>query len=119
MILIMYTSNELFFPFSIVPSLKAVYGNEWYTLVKQIEQLPENHPEALAFILMMSKINGCVTCETDSFRAMKGCLACSLQTLRRMKDDPEKVMMLLDESRVEVKAFLTNNPEFIPPLDEV
>ncbi|MFZ4827619.1 MAG: hypothetical protein ACOYLB_09685 [Phototrophicaceae bacterium] len=108
----MYTSNELFFPFSIIPNLKNAYTDEWQTLIKKLEQLPEDHPDVLAFILMMSKINGCVSCETDSFRAMKGCLACSMQTLRRMKDEPEQVMLLFEESRVEISTFLAQNPRF-------
>jgi hypothetical protein len=111
----MFNSNELFFPFSIISHLKTAYDDEWYRLVKTLEQLPESHPDVLAFILMMSKINGCVTCDTDRFRALKGCLACSFQTLRRMKDGREKIMLLLEESRTEIATFMEQNPRFTPP----
>jgi hypothetical protein len=50
-----------------------------------VNSLPEEHAESLAFSLMMIRLDGCIDCETDSFRAMRGCELCAMQTLRRFK----------------------------------
>jgi hypothetical protein len=81
----MYTKNELMFPHHAISSLRRLRGASWKTLVERVITLPECHEETLAFMLMMVRLNGCMACETDSYRAMRGCAACSLQTLRRFK----------------------------------
>jgi hypothetical protein len=90
----MYVTNEILFPSSIIPDLGESRGPEWLSLVERVQALPENHEEKLAFMLMMVRLNGCLECETDSYRAMKGCLACSLQTLRRSKASDDDLLKL-------------------------
>src|SRR5215203_2358551 len=84
---IMYADNELLFPYHAIPSLKKLRGPRWQALVERVMCLPETHEETLALMLMMVRLNGCVSCETDSYRAMKGCSACAIQTLRRFKGE--------------------------------
>jgi len=81
----MYANNELMFPPRVIPTLRDARGPEWRSLVEQVSRLPEEHPESLAFSLMMIRLDGCLECETDSFRAMRGCSLCAMQTLRRFK----------------------------------
>ena len=81
----MYTDNALLFPHRAIASLRKARGPEWQKLVDRILKLPETHEETLAFMLMMIRLNGCLGCETDSYRAMRGCSACAQQTLRRFK----------------------------------
>jgi hypothetical protein len=66
----MYTINELLFPHSAIKSLKGLREEEWQTLVERILSLPETHEETLGFMLMMIRLDGCMACETDSYRAM-------------------------------------------------
>ena len=81
----MYTDNALLFPRHAIPALKSLRGPEWQALVERVLALPETHEETLAFMLMMIRLNGCLDCETDSYRAMRGCAPCAQQTLRRYK----------------------------------
>jgi hypothetical protein len=107
----MYTTNELMFPHHIIPSLKKVRGPRWQALVERVMILPEYHEETLAFMLMMVKLNGCVGCETDSYRAMKGCIACVYQTLRRYKGDDEELISTFHQALLDVRRFAETHPK--------
>jgi hypothetical protein len=101
----MYTNNELLFPHQVIPSLRNIRGPKWRDLVGRIVKLPETHEETLAFMLMMIRLNGCMACETDSFRAMRGCAACAAQTLRRYKGQDEELLDLYGQALEDVRAF--------------
>jgi len=106
----MYTNNELLFPHHVIPSLRKLRGPKWRALVEQILKLPESHQETLAFMLMMIRLNGCMACETDSYRAMRGCAACALQTLRRYKGGDEELLDLYTQALSDIRDFATRNP---------
>jgi len=107
----MYTNNELMFPYHVIPSLKKLRGPEWQILVERITTLSEFHEETLAFMLMMVRLNGCVGCETDSYRAMKGCAACAQQTLRRYKGEDDELMASFQQALAEVRKFAETHPK--------
>lgn len=102
----MYADNELLFPTHVIPALRQARGDLWRALVEQITPLPEDHPQRLAFSLMMIRLDGCLTCETDSYRAMRGCKACARQMLRRFKGSDEELLHVFAESLEDVEAFL-------------
>ncbi|MBZ0281815.1 MAG: hypothetical protein K8L97_13835 [Anaerolineae bacterium] len=101
----MYTNNELLFPHHVIPALRKLRGTQWRGLVERVMALPETHEETLAFMLMMIRLNGCMACETDSYRAMKGCAACAIQTLRRHKGEDDELIELYDQALEDVRAF--------------
>ena len=70
----MYAQNELLYPHRITPELRSLRKQEWQALIDRVSSLPESHEEVLAFSMMMVRLNGCLACETDSYRAMRGCL---------------------------------------------
>ena len=76
-----------------------------------VTTLEEAHPESLAFTLTIIKLDGCLDCETDSFRAMRGCVLCALQTLRRYRKDERELLKLYKESLKEVQAYLRPRTE--------
>jgi hypothetical protein len=92
----MYTDNDLLFPPSTIPHIRNSRGPEWQKLVDRVSELPEDHAESLAFCLAMIRFNGCMACETDSYRAMRGCTACALQTLRRHKGPDSDILDLYE-----------------------
>ena len=102
----MYAGNELLFPPYAIPHLRDIRGPKWRALVERVLSLKEDHPEALAFSLMMMKLDGCRTCETDSFKAMRGCVACAQQTIHRFKGSDAELLKLYGEALAEVKAYL-------------
>lgn len=106
----MYTDNEIYFPHHIIPSLKTLRGETWQQLIERVACRPECHEDTLAFMVMISKLNGCVSCETDSYRAMRGCTACTVQTLRRFKGPDEELVALFEEALKEIRGFARQHP---------
>jgi len=101
----MYTDNELLFPHRVIPSLRSIRGPQWRALVERICTLPEHHEETLAFMLMMIRLDGCLSCETDSYRAMRGCATCAQQTLRRFKGSDEDLLQAYQEALKDIREF--------------
>jgi len=106
----MYTSNDLLFPYHAIPSLRRLRGSKWQQLVERVLTLPENHEETIALMMTMIRLNGCMSCETDSYRAMRGCAACALQTLRRYKGSDEEILDLFHDALRDVQIFADDNP---------
>jgi hypothetical protein len=89
-------------------------------LVERVAAHSEFHEETLAFMLMMVRLNGCVPCETDSYRAMRGCPACAHQTLRRYKGDDMELLNLFEQALGEVRRFAEAHPKAgIQKLDDL
>jgi hypothetical protein len=102
----MYAENEILFPPYAIPQLKDTRGDVWRALVERVTRLPEDDPESLAFSLMMIRLDGCLSCETDSYRAMRGCVACAQQTLRRFKSPDEDLVERFNKALNDVHVFL-------------
>jgi hypothetical protein len=105
----MYTKNELMFPPSVIPQLRDQRGPEWQKLVNRVLDLEEDHPEVLAFVLMMIRLDGCMECETDSYRAMRGCGNCASQTLRRLKVPDRELLKQYKTALKDVEAFFVQS----------
>jgi hypothetical protein len=110
----MYAENELLFPPYAIPQLRNERGPEWKGLVDHVAQLPEDHPESLAFSLMMMRLDGCMACETDSYRAMKGCRSCASQVLRRHKGADADLLQRYERALKDIRAYLAANPAVLP-----
>ncbi len=104
----MYTKNELMFPHYAIAHLRDSRGEAWGQLVERVANLPETHEEVLAFMLMMIRLNGCLPCETDSYRAMRGCTMCSLQSLRRYKGPDEELLSMYDRALADVRKHMNH-----------
>jgi len=100
----MYAENELLFPSHVIPKLRESRGEDWAKLVDHVSRVPEHHPESLAFSLMMIRMDGCMACETDSYRAMKGCL------VRRYKGSDQELLQRYQEASVEIEEHLESLP---------
>src|SRR5216683_1622019 len=101
----MYTKNELMFPHYAIPALRAMRGPEWQNLIDRVLSVPETDEQSLAFMLMMVRLNGCMACETDSYRAMRGCCACAIQTLRRYKGSDRELLRTYQQALDDVRKF--------------
>jgi hypothetical protein len=106
----MYMRTEIMFPPNVIPLLRNACGPEWRRLVDKVAALDEAHPESLAFSLMMIRLDGCLECETDSFRAMRGCAACALQTVRRYRGKERELLKLYQTALTDVQAYLASAP---------
>ena len=107
----MHAGSELLFPSYAIAPLRGLRGPEWNALVKRVAGLPETHPDSLAFSLMMMRLDGCLTCETDSYKAMRGCAQCAIQTIRRFKEGDEDLLQYYQEAQADVNAYLKDNAQ--------
>ena len=102
----MYTNNELLFPNYVIPVLRDQRGEKWRNLVDSVADLEDNDPKKLAFVLTMIRLNGCLDCETDSYRAMRGCAMCATQTLRRFKGSDDELLEKFAVALSDVEEWL-------------
>ena len=109
----MYTDNEILFPHYAIASLQRLRGKAWAQLIADLSQKDETSLEVLAFMSMMIGLNGCVPCETDSYRAMRGCSACAQQTLRRYKGTDEDLIAKYNKSLNEIRQYTQKHPELL------
>jgi len=112
----MYQANEILFPNYVIPLLRDMRGPEWRTLVDRVMTLPTDHPETLAFVLMMVRMNQCMECETDSYRAMRGCAMCATQTLRRYHGADRELLKAYGKAMTDVQAFLVTQEQQRPAV---
>jgi hypothetical protein len=114
----MYTDNEILFPHYAITSLQRLRGKEWAQLIEDLSQKDETSPEVLAFMSMMIGLNGCVPCETDSYRAMRGCSACAQQTMRRFKGTDEELIAKYHKALEEMRQYTSEHPDLLIQLPD-
>ncbi len=103
-----YRKYELLFTPHLIPKLRNLREEEWARLIDRLSSLPETHPDALAFSLMMVELGGCLGCEMDSYRAQRGCALCSRHTIRSFKESDQQLIELYEEAR---QAIIQQLPE--------
>jgi len=101
-----HEDTDVIFPPRVIPVLGDLREKDWRKLVNRVTALPLTHPERLGFVLMMTKICGCSTCQADSFRAMRGCTYCATQAVKRHRGEDADLIESFNEARVEVQMFL-------------
>ena len=103
----MYQNDaEVLFPPRVLRSLRHLRGVAWQQLVEHVMQQPESAPAMLAFSLLMIRLDGCLTCQADSFRAMRGCTACAQQAISRFKGSDEDLVQLWETAYSDIIRWL-------------
>ncbi len=101
----MYTNNEILFPHDAIPALRQARGEKWMQLIDSLSQKKETSVEVLALMWVMIELDGCLSCETDSYRAMRGCTTCAQQTLRRFTGSDEELLQKYESALVEFREY--------------
>jgi hypothetical protein len=96
----------MLFPMRVAPQLRDLRGPVWRRLVDRALKAPEASVEELAFCLMMVRLASCLTCHTDSFRAMRGCTNCATQVIRRFRGDDAELVECYERARADVLTHL-------------
>jgi len=108
----MYNADtELLFPSRVISSLRSLRGEAWRDLVDRVNELPQDSLDHLAFVYMMVRLGGCISCNADSFRAMRGCTQCARQTIRRFRGTDQELIAQYQQARQEVEAQLQKASE--------
>lgn len=97
---------EILFPHKTVASLTNVRNGKWRDLTKRVSSLPEDHPDSLAFSLMMIRQCSCLDCNPDRYKALMGCAACAKRTLASYKGQDEGLIKAFQKAHAEVDGYL-------------
>jgi hypothetical protein len=97
--------TEVLFPSKAIGSLLKLRSKTWQDLANQVDAQPVQSSEQTAFVLMMVKIDGCVTCNVDSFRAMRGCPACAQLNIKRYKGTDEDLLHLYQQALKDANVY--------------
>lgn len=104
----MYNEDtELLFPLRVIPSLIGLRGKDWDQLLADVIKVDDPIKQK-AFVLLMVRLGGCLTCNADSFRAMRGCTQCAQRTVKRIRDDDAALIRQFQSNCDEVQEFLLN-----------
>ena len=98
--------TELLFPARVIPGLVRLRSEAWDALISQICATEKESPEHMAFVLMMVRLSGCISCNADSYRAMRGCTQCARQTVKRYRGGDQDLETLYQQAVKEVTGFL-------------
>jgi hypothetical protein len=94
-----YGKYELLFTPRLIPRLRNLRGEEWARLIDSLALLPETHPDALAFCMMMIELVSCLSCEMDSYRAQRGCAVCAQQMVISFKGNDKQLIKRYELAR--------------------
>jgi hypothetical protein len=101
-----HEDTEMLFPMRVASTLGELRGVGWKRLVERVLTLEEDNPDALAFGLMMVRLSGCLSCQADSFRALRGCTACGRQAIMRYRGTDQELLRTYEKARKEVQVYL-------------
>ncbi|MFZ5917448.1 MAG: hypothetical protein ACOYZ7_10970 [Chloroflexota bacterium] len=102
----MYPRSEILFPHRCVSSLRQLRGPKWQVLIDRVSVLPERHVDALAFSLMMIKLNKCLNCDLGSYKASLGCCACARRAINSFKGTDNQLVKKFEAARRELLEYL-------------
>lgn len=110
---------EVLFPARVTPLLRDLRGSEWRRLIDEVGSHPNGGLAQLAFGLLMIRLNGCLTCHSDSYRAMQGCTLCSQQAVLRYKGMDEDLVAAFEQAKRDIRHWQvtgeTPSRERLPP----
>jgi hypothetical protein len=99
----MYQNDaEMLFPSRVISLLRNLRGQEWQQLVDHVLCQVAGSIEEQAFGLMMIRLDGCLTCHADSYRAMRGCTLCAQQTITRFKGNDRELIEAYEQAHKDV-----------------
>ena len=97
--------TDFIFPSRVIPALRDLIGPDWRKLADEAAAAPLTDPKHLSFVLLMVGLNGCESCNADSYKAMRGCTACSVQTIERFPGDERDLKKKLSEALGEIESY--------------
>ena len=96
---------EILFPARVIPQLRNLRSQEWQRLIDYVLSQPPDSLEYQAFTLMMIRLDGCLTCHSDSYRAMRGCTLCAQQTIARYKGSDQELIALFNRAKDDMQRW--------------
>ena len=98
--------TDLLFPPRVSPPLRTLRGPAWKELIDRVMLQESTGLDRLAFVLLMIRLGGCISCHADSFRALRGCTQCARQSVRRNRGGDHELVEQYKGLLREVEATL-------------
>jgi hypothetical protein len=99
-------SVDLLFPSRAIEGLQDLRSAGWVSLVSSVIGLEAVNPARIAFVLLMVRLGGCTSCQSDSYRAMRGCLQCASTTVKRYKGSDQSLIDLYNDAKQDVVKYI-------------
>ena len=99
-------STELLFPFRYASALRDLRNQEWQEVIDRTISAEASLEEQMAFVLLLVRNAGCISCNSDSFRSMRGCVQCAGQVIRRYRGSDIELIQQLKQCETEVEKYL-------------
>jgi hypothetical protein len=93
---------DILFPTRAIPALRNLRGPAWQELIDHVCSRGPSSVEQQAFMLMMIRMDGCLTCSADSYRAMQGCTVCAQQAISRFKGTDQELIDAFMQAKTDV-----------------
>ncbi len=106
--------TEVIFPMRVIAELKVLRGNTWKSLIDNLSDPATPEFDRLGFVLFMVRTAGCITCNSDAFRAMKGCTQCAQQSIRRYRGGDDELIHQFEKAKQEVVNYLIKKEINLP-----
>jgi hypothetical protein len=100
------SSVDILFPPRVIPALRNLRGSVWQELITRLANQEALDKERLAFVVMMVHLGGCMTCQADSFKAMRGCTQCSILTIRRFRGSDQELLSKYISAVAEINRYI-------------
>ncbi len=101
-----HSDTEILFPMRVAPVLESLRGDVWRRVVDRASRAVEGSVDQLAFSLLMIRLDGCLTCHTDCYRAMRGCSLCATLAVRRFRGTDDELAAMYEAARIEIGDYL-------------
>jgi hypothetical protein len=98
--------TELIFPLRVLPELKNFRSEIWGSLIEKTINKSYDLSGQIAMILLMTRVAGCITCNADSYRAIRGCTLCAQQSLKRFKGSDKELENYYEKYQEKANKFL-------------
>jgi hypothetical protein len=95
-----------FFPTIALPKLSRMRGRKWTRLVERVADLPETHPEVMAYTLLMRRLGEQVNIAQAGLCVMPSCVECALEILELHDGSERDLMEQYHHALDEVQSFV-------------
>jgi hypothetical protein len=75
-------------------------------MVEMVLTKEPDHPECLAFVLLMVRLVGCTSCHSNSYRALRGCSYCTRHAVHRFRGSDDDLLTMFSDYLGEIEEYL-------------
>jgi hypothetical protein len=104
----LYLEQQALYPEGSLRRLGASIGRSWQELVEWVSTLPEVHPEAMAFGLMIRRLHHSLGLGSSVHGFSPTCKSCAAETVAHFHGNEAELLAAYDKALTEINASLGN-----------